>query len=155
MTSEIASLMWDCDIHFKKAKGNKFSHHWKHYHSLRNKVHLGIKKAKSEYHCKLICDHNGNSRNLWKAIKEIIPSGKPSNSVTSITVDGIVHSSPLSIALAFNNFFVNIGTKFAERIFSGKPNSNNARNPTTFFSVQPISSDCVEKWIEQLKPNKV
>ena len=145
MNSEIATLMRDRDYHLRKAKGNKINSHWKQYRSLRNKVHCEIKKAKSEYYCKLINDSRNNSTDIWKAIKATLPSNKSCQNVTSL----------YSIASTFNNFCVSIGRKLADKIPGIKESpTDGIPKATSVFQFQPITSDFVTKMIKQLKPNK-
>ena len=103
------------DYHFKKAKENKFGHHWRLYCSLRNRVNCNITK----YYANLI---NSRLSRKQEGILEI-SRGNPSYfwaiftyCYASIVVDGTVLTSARSIATVLNSFFVNIGKKWAEKI---------------------------------------
>ena len=104
------------DYHFKKAKDNKFGHHWRLYCSLRDRVNC---RDITKYYASLInsrLSRNRNGKELWKSLKETLPTSGPSSHTASIVVDGAVFTSARSIATVRNSFFVNLGKKWAEKI---------------------------------------
>ena len=64
MNSTIVALMRNMTMIFKKAKDNKFGHHWRLYCSLRNRVNCNITK----YYANLI---NSRLSRKWEGILEI------------------------------------------------------------------------------------
>lgn len=158
MTADISKCMKDRDFHLKKAKGNKSGHHWSKYRQLRNKVHRLIKKSKSQYYTSLIENSKGNTKDFWRALKEVLPTPDASNDISCISSDGIAVTSSKSIASIMNSFFVNIGSELAKKfgdilqVSAERTIATPAVESTFHFN--SISEKFVSEALHQLKANK-
>ena len=69
---------------------------------------------KLNYHS-AIADQKSNPRDLWKFIKTVIPSKSSAcSNPTKLIVDDRAVENANEIALAFNNYFVEIGSSIAQ-----------------------------------------
>ena len=74
-------------------------------------------KFKQEYFNNLLSEDAKRPKQLWKALKTLVPGGKSSaNSVKRlVTEDGEEVTCPKGIADHFNKFFVNVGVTLASK----------------------------------------
>ena len=81
-----AEMKRDKDYHFRKARYTN-TYHWEMYRKLRNYANHGEKNLKSKYFCQMIEDAKGDSCEMWRAIKQVLPGAKKST-VSSIFENG-------------------------------------------------------------------
>ena len=83
---------------------------WTAYRNLRQEVKREIKIAEREFFTEQIQRNPGNTNNIWKAIRQIIP--RKSNSQRIFSKDN------KTVADEFNRFFVSVGQSSVEKIQS-------------------------------------
>ncbi len=88
---------------------------------------------------------------LWKALKKVLPQSNREN--TTLLCDD-EHTTPISIANCYNNFFSKIGSKLAAAFASGLQIVNPYLNVNTTFSFQEIPADFPLKQLHLLNSGK-
>ena len=90
----------------------------KHNLSMFNKILKNtIKEAKENYFSAKFRQYQGDMKNTWKTISEILcKSNQNRSTYDKIVVDGITYSKAADIAQRFNEFFVDIGPSLADKI---------------------------------------
>ena len=104
---DIFDLMHERDYQHQKAVKSKIdcNDHWSKYKELRNNVNVLMKDAKREYYTNEINSAAGNSKKMWKTLKELLPSKK--GHVTTLPT---TFKSDTELANGFNTHFTNIGS---------------------------------------------
>ncbi len=77
---------------------------------------------------------------LWKAFKKVLPQSNRENATLLCDDDG-EHTTPISFANCYNNYFSKIGSKLAAAFPSGLQIVNPYPNVNTTFSFQEIPID--------------
>ena len=103
------------------------------------------KNLKSKYFCQMIEDAKGDSCEMWRAIKQVLPGTKKST-VSSIFENGKWHTENLSVAKIMNQYFVSVGKVLAKPF----------QIVSTVFtsSTPPFHLDNVKCELKSLKSNK-
>ena len=157
ITDDIVDLMKQRDNVHRAALLSKEDELWRSYRTLKNKVTHIIRKGKKEFHCNSIHENRGNSRNIWKCLKHVIPK---SNKISphSLEVDGVSLSEPPEIANAFNKFFTTCASNITKHLSSSRNESpiiNDMQfNPITKFDLDSVSKDFVIKEIDNMCKEK-
>ena len=74
--SKLAEMKRDKDYHFRKARSTNTTYHWKMYRKLQNYTNHEEKNLKSKYFSRMIEDAKGDSCEMWRAIKQVLPGAK-------------------------------------------------------------------------------
>ena len=74
-----------------------------------------IKKAKGAYNRQLLEDNKDNDKAFWRTVKKIIP-GESKEVSSNIKVGENIISDKLTIATAFNKYFVGTVTRLFEPV---------------------------------------
>ena len=157
ITDDIVDLMKQRDNVHRAALLSKEDELWRSYRTLKNKVTHIIRKGKKEFHCNSIHENRGNSRNIWKCLKHVIPK---SNKISphSLEVDGVSLSELPEIANAFNKFFTTCASNITKHLSSSRNESpiiNDMQfNPITKFDLDSVSKDFVIKEIDNMCKEK-
>ena len=139
------------------AKKSKFDSDWINYKKMRNTVNSMIRRAKRTYIAESIVKHKGNSGEMWKLLKYLIPDKKTNTHVQKLISNGVEITHNKSIA---NNTFNNYFTQIAE---SRKRNINFLGNPEQFldginvgskFDFLQISQNDIETSLQAIPSNK-
>ena len=114
-----------------------------------------IEKAKSsDYYTNILQECRGDSAKLWKAFNQVLPS-KLTSTFSSLKIDDTAYTTAKSIADGFNKFFVSIGNKLAECfLYHPEANGSSIGTCNSTFTIAPITSEFVSKYIIQLNSNK-
>ena len=86
------------------------------YRHLRNKVNSLNTRLKREYFSEKICANEGNLKETWSAINQLINKRSKTTNITSLTVDGKSITKKIEIADSMNDFFCNIGENLSSKI---------------------------------------
>ena len=128
---------------------------WDTFRHLRNKTNNVIKQAKRSYYTNTIEQNKGNSKQMWKIIKSILPT-KDRDAVNKIVLDGKEVETPSEVANAFNVFFTDIGNKLAVKF--DNENGNDACGDLHYVNevlqFDEISEDFVNKHLGNLQVGK-
>ena len=118
MNSKISEMMCKRDQLHRKALKSNSTQLWNTYRKLRNTVNSLVRSAKSKYYCDMIEEAKGNSKNVWKVIKEVTTHqcNTASQAVQCIISDDIQHTTSKSIAAALNSYFSSSGKLLADKI---------------------------------------
>ena len=113
--------------------------------------------AKKSYYKSKFQESQGNIRQTWKLINEITNENKPSSELPDnfMKDDNIITDSN-EIANNFNDYFVNVGPKLADKIPPSNVNFSSylpASNQDSIF-LDPITENEVKIEIDQLNVNK-
>ncbi len=87
-----------------------------------------MRKSKAEYYKSLIQEHINKPGRLWKAIKEILPSGKKTETTITSTDELSIYKDPEGVVCCFNKFFSTIGNKLSQCFSNQALPSNNPYN---------------------------
>ena len=75
-----------------------------------------MRRVEREYYDKELLIHKTNLRKSWEIIKYVIKKKKRIDLPDKFNIDNVMVTDKLEIALNFNNFYVNIGTKLSNDI---------------------------------------
>ena len=157
ITDDIVHLMKQRDHAHKVAILTKDDELWSTYKTLKNKVTHLIRKSKKEYHCNFIEENQGNSRNIWKCLKRVIPKSSKI-SPHSLEIDGAHISDPPEVANAFNNFFTTCAANLTKDLKSCRTESHIGDdipyNHISQFDLDCVSEDFVIKEIDRMCNDK-
>ena len=93
------------------------------YKQIKNKLTSIIRKCEKEYYMKVLEQEKHNIKGTWKILNSIIRKGQKSTSFPdSFENNGATLKNKMDIANGFNDFFVKVGPKLAEKI--EEPNGN-------------------------------
>ena len=143
-----------------KKRADKDRSLWPKYKRLRNKVTGELRRVIESYFCNLIDENSNNPKEMWKTINKVVNKSQCSTTPRSVTYDGQHIENQKGIEEAFNNHFITIGPKRAEKIETKESDSplkyfTNANAPTApNFEFQPITSDLIRNRIKKLQCNK-
>lgn len=123
----------------------------------RNKLNHLIKRSKKLYYNNYFLKNSTNTKAIWKGIRNVINLKASSfNMPSKIIHEGVTKTDTKSIADAFNEYFVNIGSDLDNAI----PQSNvsfseylDPPQPNTFF-LYPTNSLEIQNEIMSLSNNK-
>ena len=112
-------------------------------------------KLKQEYFNNLFSEDAKRPKQLWKALKTLVPGGKSSTTSVKrlVTEDSEEVTCPKGIADHFNKFFVNVGVTLASK-FSSDTTKINPPVSDNLFKFSVIETKCVEDQIKNLKNGK-
>ena len=96
---------------YRKFKRNPTVYRETRYKHYRNKVNFEIRKRKLEYYNMKFGSAQGNIKNTWNVINEVLNKSKKSVLCESIEVDGSVIDDKQIIVDKFNDYFSTIGEK--------------------------------------------
>ena len=99
--------IWNLDVSNIENENN--------FHIKRKNVEIMIRKLKKEYYFKRFNNCIGDSRQVFKLLKEINGKEKRSSKVPTIQLEGTNVSDPHTISNAFNDYFATIGLKLAKK----------------------------------------
>lgn len=127
------------------------------YKTSRNKFNKTKRLAKKSYYKGKFQESQGNIRQTWKLINEITNKKKQSSDLPdNFMKDGNVITEPNEIANNFNEYFVNVGPKLADKIPPSSVNFSSylpASNQDSIF-LDPITEYEVKIEFDQLKVSK-
>ena len=121
------------------------------YRKLRNYTNHEEKNLKSKYFCQMIEDAKGDSCEMWRAIKQVLPGTKQST-VSSIFENGKWHTENLSVAKIMNQYFVSMG-KVLAKPFRNISTAFTSDTPSKFH-LDNVNVNLVRNALKSLKPNK-
>ena len=115
-----------------------------------------IRKDKQNYFHSKLKECNGNSRQVWQIINEVLSRKSVEKIQTEIIkYNGITYRGKEEISQAFNTYYIDIATKITNSI---KKSSNSAKfylekskRPNHTFDLKQISREEVQKYIDGLK----
>ena len=114
-----------------------------------------IKEAKKTYYSVKFQQYQGDMKNTWKAISEILcKSSTKKSTYDKIIRDGVSYDKAVDIAYRFNEFFVDIGPSLANKIDTKGKNSFNSyltEHILTSFKFKLIDVDEARKTLSSLR----
>lgn len=113
LSGSIKKHMSTRDFLHRKAIRTGLKSDWDLYKNRRNYVTTLVRNCKENYFRDTIHKSSSNSRNLWKGLKEILPS-KSSVNPSSIVFNGNFLSNNDDIANGFNHHFTNVANVLSE-----------------------------------------
>ena len=143
-------------VRFKQAPQNS-----EEYPVLKNNLRVfnsilkrTINEAKTKYYENLFNQYKSNIKMTWKIISEIIcKSNSKRKELGKIIIDSNVVTNKREICERFNEFFVNIGPKLAEKIETGNKKRFDAclkQRVLTTFSFSLVDDKSIIKCISSL-----
>ncbi|CAB3982810.1 Hypothetical predicted protein [Paramuricea clavata] len=109
--SEVRCFSRKRDFFLKQFLKTKNSDTWCTYKKWRNRtVHI-IKKSKEDYYKNLLTDNVHNPRQLWKILKDILPTNDTVSQIT-LNINGKEISDPIEVGDLFNEYFSSIADNF-------------------------------------------
>ena len=152
--SEIKRLMKARDRLLSVFRKSRHPIDWEHYIEYRNSVKRKLKEVEANYYHAQIQKHRGNTRAIWKTIRQCIPSKESSKAS--------YHRDTSVIADEFNAFFTSVGRTTAERVEKladqhGIPLNDPIlplRTSDHIFDFEPATADDIKKIIASMPSNK-
>ena len=127
------------------------------YKRYRNLIVSLTRLSEKKHYQSYFKDNYNNIRKTWDGIKSIINiSNMKSMSPNSLNVNNKINTNPVDIANCFNDYFSNIGSKLAEKIFPSKYDHLHylkCSNPVSIF-IKPTSTIEILNLISTLNNNK-
>lgn len=129
------------------------------YKSQRNKVIFLAKKSKNNYYKNYFSKFKNNISKTWMGIKKVISCKKSNCSSNNITLnhEGAITTDLDKIVNIFNNFFVSVGSKIAEKIPAAEKSFTSFLkniNVSESLYLSPTSSCEIAKIIKSLDNSK-
>ena len=158
ITPRIRTMIHDKDRTKKRAEKDRSL--WPKYKRLRNKVTSELRRVIESYFCNLIDENSNNPMKMWKTIDKVLNKSQCSTTPRSVMYESQHIEKQKGITEAFNNHFITIGPKLAEKIETEESDNplkhfTNGNAPTApSFEFQPITSDLIKNEIKKLKCNK-
>ena len=106
MNSDIIELIRKRNLSKKHAIKSKLDGDWREYRGLRNQVTAKIRRAKADFITKSVKLSNGNSQQVWKSLKTLMPSKNDKGEIICMESENGVTRNKQDIANNFNTFFV-------------------------------------------------
>ena len=135
--NEIRDKMYERDYKHKKAVSTKNDAIWNQYKKLRNEVTGLMRKKKKDYYVTKL-ESSKNSKDMWKAMNNIIPNKKNNNLIP-----------PEMNANSFNEYFAKIGLSLADK---HKDLNLPWKNPEIIhhFKLTELTTECLMKRLRGL-----
>ena len=86
------------------------------YRHVRNRVNKLNGTLKREYFTHKIASCEGDLKNTWKTINEVLNKKSKTTNISSINIEGKHISDSAGVAESMNNFFCTIGETLSEKI---------------------------------------
>ena len=155
VTREFLQSIKERDFLMRRANKSKSIIDWDNFVKKRNQVTKLKNKLKQEYFNNLLSEDAKRPKQLWKALKTLVPGGKSSTTSVKrlVTEDVEEVTCPSGIAYHFNKFFVNVGVTLASK-FSSDTTKINTPVSDKLFKFSVIETKCVEDHIKNLKNGK-
>ena len=117
ITSDIRRLIRQRDCLKKKANKTGSKYLCQADQHLRHKVKYSIRTARANYYSYRLEEHQGDMKNTWKILKEIInKDDSKSTDIDSVIYNGETISDNQKLPEIFNEHFISIGEKLARDI---------------------------------------
>ena len=128
------------------------------YRQMRNRVNKLNLNLKREFFTNKIASYDGDLKNTWKTINQVLNKKSKTTHITSLDVEGKTVSGDTAIAESMNNFFCEIGKTLSDKI----PQSSNPLldndyevNPKSVqFHFEPITVPQIEKVLGKFDTSK-
>ena len=146
-----------------KAIKSGLSEDWAKFKSMKNKVNYEIKHSKKSFVTESIQTNDGkNTKQVWKSIRNIIPSKGTNCNITCLQGDKGDVTEPKEMANMMNDYFANVGPSLAAKIpetpevnpVHGPSFNSNMRRPDESFMFQPVSYQYVLDKLQSLSERK-
>eukprot|EP00794_Sanderia_malayensis_P015140 gene15140-16696_t len=86
------------------------------YRNLRNRANKMNEHLKREFFTKKIAEQDGDLKNTWKTINQVLNKKSKTTHISSLEVKGKTVSGDSAIAESMNQFFCEIGKKLSDKI---------------------------------------
>ena len=115
ITSDIRKLIRQRDYLKKRADKTGSKYLWQAYQHLRNKVKYRIRTAMANYYSNRFQEHQGDIKNTWKILKEIInKDNNKSTDIDCVIYNGETISDNQRLPETFNEHFIRLVRSLAE-----------------------------------------
>ena len=130
----------------------------KSYKQVRNQVNKLNEQLKREYFTHKIASCEGDLKNTWKTINNVLNKKSKTTNISSISIEGKHISSSAGIAESMNNFFCTIGETLSGKIPRAKnpllENDYDVNPLKTMFNFHVIDTFQLGKVFGKLKTSK-
>ena len=153
VTPDIRQLMIERNIIHKKAIKTNKELSWSEFKRLRNLVTLKLRKAKQRYYSNHLKENEGNQKETWKSLKDLLGNSKKSDSVTT----NLTSEEKRVKSSNFNHFFVNVARNLTSAYASAGQCFRRWLRPTNHsekFTIRDITVAETRKALKELKPRK-
>ena len=116
ITPELKQCMHERDVLKIKASRSNDPDDWKVFKRSRNLVNSEIKNAKALYYANALHENKNNLKKTWNIINELTSRKQYNSHVSELKVNGSSITNPQELSNEFNDYFVNIGPKLADKI---------------------------------------
>ena len=143
VTSELKSMIRQRD--YLRAKANKTGSNLlrQAYNHIKNRVNYKLFTLGNNYYSDKIEKNKGNLKGTWKIPKEAIGQGNKSVSINKIVSNGSNVSDNGDIARVFNQHFVSVGRRLAEKIpFTDESPTAHIKVANVKFQLSTIAACC-------------
>ena len=128
------------------------------YRQMRNRVNELNLNLKREFFTNKIASYDGDLKNTWKTINQVLNKKSKTTHITSLEVEGKTVSGDTAIAESMNNFFCEICKTLSDKIpQSSNPFLDNDYevNPKSVqFHFEPITVPQIEKVLGKFDTSK-
>ena len=160
LSNKVKVLMNHRDKLLRRSKRTRKESDISEYKRKRNEVNIAIKRAKSDYHKKLLKESAKDPNKFWKTLKSIYPTKKnDKQTMKTLDIDGAKIKDPHLIAEAFCSFFTGIVTTLKEKAFPlcnfrwKRPTKMSTRTDQKFI-FKTVSRYEVKQQLKSIKRNK-
>ena len=153
VTPDIRQLMIERNVIHKKAIKTNKELYWSEFKRLRNLDTLKLRKAKQRYYSNHLKENEGNQKETWKSLKDLLGNSKKSDSVTT----NLTSEEKRVKSSNFNHFFVNVARNLTSAYASAGQCFRRWLRPTNHsekFTIRDITVAETRKALKELKPRK-
>ena len=130
---------------------------WNEYRRLRNQVTMKIRKAKADFITKSVEVSNGNSKQIWKSLKTLMPNKQDREDIICLENENGLMRNKEEIADSFNTFCIDVGLSIQKR--TGMHDSNSdyeqfVKKKSATFSLQLVTEQEVREVIMNITDKK-
>ena len=127
------------------------------YKAKRNLVTSNMRKAKKDYFNAFFEENQGNVKETWKGIRNLINISKKSpNNISKLVVNGNATTNPKEMADIINKFYVNIGKSIEEKIPNGRKTFAHYLRDRNLYNIvlNPCTTEEVTNYISNMTASK-
>ena len=155
ITNEVKVQMRERDKCKKRAVSSGKSKDWNQYKILKNKVTSTMRRLKKDYVQNSIAANSGNSGEMWKSLRSIVPNKCCDSDIPTLKVDDQVINDPGKLAKSFNDYFAGI-VRDLKSVHSFKGNFRKfiKKRTNNMFNFTQVSENDVTDIINNIPSNK-
>jgi hypothetical protein len=104
------------DYHHHRACLTMNAEDWARYRQTRNQTTQLARQRKTYHFTTQIEDNRGNSKAMWKVLKDLLPTKSASSAAPTLELNNDIVTDLKEVCNVFNNYFIDIGARLSASI---------------------------------------